>query len=200
MSILRRRTALALSVAVLSGCAVAGVGSVVVVRRAEGEVADRVACRLPAGAEVADVEVGLGQALAGSDGDEPIDVRVTADGPALEHLMGEGDGPFADRPPSITVSDGVLTAALDHTPVPASVVLVPSVVDGEVRLELQSVQLGRQTVSAGLAADLLGEARSIPVPGLDLPDGVELVSTEVAGDHLDLGLRVTPSASDGAAC
>jgi hypothetical protein len=189
----RRRVAVLLAI-VLGLALVAVVGAVVVVQRAESVMSDRVQCQLPAGAEVSGVDLGLTQAIAGAEGTDPVAVSVRADAATVEQLVEGTD---------VQVADGVLSVSLEGQQLPASVVLDPSVVDGNVVLEPTSIRIGPRTFSPDFLAgggSLPGGVEALTLTGLDLPTGVDLVSADVAGDHLDLGLEVVPAQADPAAC
>lgn len=171
-----------------------GLAGAFVGHRMEQRVVTAVECRLPAGAEVTDVDVDA-RPLVTLVTQEVGEVRltVTLDEGALAAAAAE-QGAARDGPaPELALAGGTLTASLPDVGVPAEVVLAPSLHDGDVRLTPVSVRVGNRSFDPSLISGALGARagsgaadplapRDLTVP--DLPDGVELVAISVDGDRL----------------
>jgi hypothetical protein len=196
----RLRRPLTIAVATLGGLAlVLTLASMFVGQRMDQRVADEVGCRLPLGAEVAEVDIDA-RPLVALATHEVGAVRLTieADAATVQAMLADrpanSDLPAGLAGADVAIVDGSFRVSFDGAGVPASLVLEPSLLDGTIRLTPESVLVGNRSFAPELLAGALpggGEALAPhDLPGPDLPDGAELVSVGIDEDRLEIGVEI----------
>lgn len=182
-----------------------GVGALVVGHRIDQRVTAAVACRLPDGVEVAGIDSDSPALVALFTGDVgEVRLTVAADNDVVASMAADQTGAGVDPSPRIELSDGHVEASVSRSGIASTVVLQPSVQDGDILLTPSDVRIGNRSFAPELIADSLAAVAGSGlsdaleprvVPGPDLLDGAWLASVAVVDDRLELELMVSADAA-----